>query len=292
MSIATELQDLNDNILDAYTAVQDKGGTVPANKNTANLPTAISSISGGGVGIPREIDANGVYMVPAQNFTFSLPSDATDVARYALQYAFQSCPSLTSVSVSSLTAVSGIYAFLYAFNYCSNLASVTFSSLATVSGSYAFNYAFRNCARLTSASFPALTIVSGANAFTQAFQDCRTINLVDFGSLATVSGGNVFYQAFSNCSGLPSVSFPALTTVSGNYAFRYAFRSCSSLTSLSFPALTASSFGSFTNQFNYMLDGCSGVTVHFPAAVQSTIENWSDVTAGFGGTNTTVLYDL
>lgn len=48
MSIASELQDLNDYILASYSAVNTKGGTVPTNKNMANLATAIASISGGG----------------------------------------------------------------------------------------------------------------------------------------------------------------------------------------------------------------------------------------------------
>ena len=48
MSIASELQTLNDKILDAYDAVSDKGGTIPSAKNMANLATAIASISGGG----------------------------------------------------------------------------------------------------------------------------------------------------------------------------------------------------------------------------------------------------
>ena len=50
MSIASELTALNGHILDSYTAVNNKGGTVPANKNMVNLPTAIASISGGGGG--------------------------------------------------------------------------------------------------------------------------------------------------------------------------------------------------------------------------------------------------
>lgn len=50
MSIATELQNLNDNILSAYDAVATKGGTVSANKNMANLASAIASIEGGGGG--------------------------------------------------------------------------------------------------------------------------------------------------------------------------------------------------------------------------------------------------
>lgn len=50
MTIATELQAYNDGLLDAYDAVNAKGGTIPANKNLDNLPTAIGTISGGGGG--------------------------------------------------------------------------------------------------------------------------------------------------------------------------------------------------------------------------------------------------
>ena len=190
------------------------------------------------IGLPREVSSQGVYGYPAQNFSFSLPSDATNVGSYALYYAFRYCSSLTSVDLSSLTTVSGNSAFYYAFQDCSNLTSVDLSSLTTVSGSSAFS------------------------------------------------------SAFSYCNGLTSVSFPALTTITGGSAFSSAFQYCSNLTSVSFPALTTSSFGSRTNQFNNMLQGCTGVTVHFPSAIQSTIGSWSSVTGGFGGTNTTVLFDL
>ena len=50
MSIASELTALNGYILGAYDEINDKGGTVPANKNMANLASAIGSISGGGGG--------------------------------------------------------------------------------------------------------------------------------------------------------------------------------------------------------------------------------------------------
>ena len=70
------------------------------------------------------------------------------------------------------------------------------------------------------------------------------------------------------------------------------FQNCTHLTSISFPALTSTSFGSFTNQFNNMLYGVTGCTVHFPSNLQSVIGSWADVTNGFGGTNTTVSFDL
>lgn len=267
MSIATELQNLNDNILDAYTAVQGKGGTVPANKNMVNLPTAIAAIPGG-TGIPREVDADGYYRIPTQVTTFALPASATKLWSYALYYAFYDCDSLTSVDLSSLTAVGGVSAAGYAFYSCGSLASVDLSSLETVSGSHAFEYAFHNCTSLTS---------------------------IDLSSLTTVptTGDSAFRHAFSGCTSLTSVDLSSLATLKSTNAFQYAFQGCTSLTSLSFPALTTDSFGpNYTSQFNNMLYGITGCTVHFPAAIQSTIGSWSSVTSGFGGTNTTVLFDL
>lgn len=47
MSIATELTALSGHITNAYNAVQTKGGTIPTNKNMANLDDAILSIQSG-----------------------------------------------------------------------------------------------------------------------------------------------------------------------------------------------------------------------------------------------------
>ena len=70
-----------------------------------------------------------------------------------------------------------------------------------------------------------------------------------------------------------------------------AFYGCSKLTSLSFPALTVDSFGSEVGQLDRMLSGVTGCTVHFPAAIQAKIETMTGY-PNFGGTNTTVLFDL
>lgn len=49
MSIASELTKLETDITNAYDAVQIKGGTIPSDKNTNNLPNAINSIPSGGI---------------------------------------------------------------------------------------------------------------------------------------------------------------------------------------------------------------------------------------------------
>ena len=48
MSIASAIQTKQQQIADAYTVVNNKGGTLPATQNLTNLATAISSISSGG----------------------------------------------------------------------------------------------------------------------------------------------------------------------------------------------------------------------------------------------------
>lgn len=50
MAIADTINSMKTNITNAYNAIQMKGGTIPTNKNLANLSTAINSISTGGSG--------------------------------------------------------------------------------------------------------------------------------------------------------------------------------------------------------------------------------------------------
>lgn len=57
MSIATAITAAQGKVANAYTAVSNKGGTLPATQNLSNLPTAISSIpSGGGGSGTRDVE--------------------------------------------------------------------------------------------------------------------------------------------------------------------------------------------------------------------------------------------
>ena len=196
--------------------------------------------------------------------------------------AFQSS-SLVSLSLPKLQAIDGSAMCIG----CASLTSVDFSGLLSI-GYQGLDSAFQNCTALTSISFPEVTTI-GYGGISSICSGCTALTSISFPKLASVTGANM--AAFRQ-TGLVSVVFPVLSNIGYSQACHSWFHGCASLTSVSFPALTSTSFGNSTNQFNNMLYQCSGVTVHFPSNVQSVIGSWNDVTNGFGGTNTTVLFDL
>lgn len=237
-----------------------------------------------------------------------------------------SFPKLKYIGPKPNSAVSeNAYALGYTF-LGNSLKTVTFPELLEIKSgvSYVFNGCFEKNAELTSVSFPKLKVISGGvgNAFgtnspfpqittteMPALEEINTtysfnfysrskIQTVNFPSLKKLSNyGFGSYSAstsaFYYCKSLTTATFPVLEDLTGSsQAFKYAFASCTSLISVSFGGLKSTSFGSKTGIFNKMLDGVTGCTVHFPSNLQSVIGSWSDVTDGFGGTNTTVLFDL
>lgn len=169
--------------------------------------------------------------------------------------------------------------------------SFSLPSNATDVGKNALAYAFYSCPSLTSVDLSSLTSVSGENALYEAFFKCTALTSVDLSSLTTLSGRGALEYAFDACTALTSVEFSSLTTVSGYNSLGAAFSRCSSLTSLSFPALTVAGLQFGSSQFDDMIRGVTGCTIHFPAAVKAKMETMKGY-PNFGGTNTTVLFDL
>lgn len=221
---------------------------------------------------------------------------------YAFQYAFANSTVTQGIEFNSLTSVNGINSYQFSHAFDSDDCDIYFNNLETVSTTSGFAYAFQYIKDKT-VYLPKLKTVTGTSAFQYSFSAdpytsaaYRTAPYISglFNSLETATGSNCFRYAFQyNKHIVGDITFSKLSNISGAQVLMYSFSGCSNLTSLSFPALTSSSFGSSNvNQFNNMLQDCTGVTVHFPSNLQSVIGSWTSVTNGFGGTNTTVLFDL
>ena len=113
--------------------------------------------------------------------------------------------------------------------------------------------------------------------------------LEDASKITVIANYGLSY-AFYRCAGLTgSISFPSLTSI-GDYGLFYAFHMCRGLTgSVSFPKLKTVS----TNGLNNAFSNCTNLTeIHFPAAIQSTIEGLTGYSSKFGATNATIYFDL
>ena len=167
----------------------------------------------------------------------------------------------------------------------------TFSlpSSVTSIGNYGLYYAFFGCLGLTSANLSNVTSIARYGLY-GAFVSCSNLTSVDLSNVTSI-GEQSLVGTFNICSNLTSVDLSNVASI-GNNGLSVAFTRCEKLSSLSFPALTSNSFGKYTNQFNRMLRLVTGCTVHFPSNLESVIGTWPDVTSGFDGTNTTVLFDL
>lgn len=235
-----------------------------------------------------DIDAGGLPSTSGGSGTPTFTGVRT-MPNYWLAYKFYGNRNITgNADFSSLQTLAGSSSINYSFTL-TEVTSVDMRNLTVISGSSACYHAFDSCRSLTSVNLNSLTTISGTECCSGMFRWCSSLSISELPELTTISGNYACNGMFEACN-ITSFSFPKLTTITGNMAIEYMFRGCTNLTTLSFPVL--SDVGSRTNQFDYMLDNCSNVTVHFPAAMQSTMGSWTSVQNGFGGTNTTVLFDL
>ena len=120
MSIASELSALNGHILGAYDEINTKGGTVPSNKNMANLASSIASIKIGGGGF----DLSALYP-----FTELKSATLTATSEYKFDY---SSADMTLSSPPRLFII--IPKETYNSSPYTNLSSLFFYSIGTNNG--------------------------------------------------------------------------------------------------------------------------------------------------------------
>lgn len=240
-------------------------------------------------------------------------SSLTTISNYGCYYMFYGCTGLTGlIDLSSLTTVTNNCSCYSMFSNCTGITSIDLSALTTIgstislfalnSGSQCCNM-FQGCTGITGAlNLSSLTTVKGTNSCNAMFSGCTNITSVDLSGLRSITKTSSLSTAnreqytcsnmFVGCTSLKNIDLSSLSKIDVKQACNYMFQNCTSLMTLSFPALKSNSFGSYTDQFDDMLAYDTGVTVHFPSNLQSVIGSWTSVQNGFGGTNTTILFDL
>lgn len=251
---------------------------------------SILGVNGNFFGIRKTVQDGYIYYDDASDHIIDL-TGIIGVYYYQLAYAYRNNKNLTgTIDLSNLQHIMS-YALYGTFFECINITGINLSGVATLSRDYACYSLAENCTSLETVLFDSLSEVTGQYALSRAFYGCSSLQTLSMPNLIKVSGAYAL-SGMCRSAGLETMTFASLTSITGGYACSDMFRNTRTLTSLSFPSLTPNSFGNNANQFNNMLYGVTGCTVHFPSNVQGTIGSWVSVNNGFGGTSTNVLFDL
>ncbi len=161
-----------------------------------------------GFGYLVENDNVAITSYKGDNKEIVIPSqiDGYDVTNIG-NFAFDSCDTLTSVTIPNSVKTIGAYAF----SWCDALKSVIIPNSVTNIESFAFWC----CEALSSLEIPNSVINIGEFAF----QDCKNVTTLTLGN----SVANIGDYAFANCSALTSIEIPGSVISIGDYAFNYCF---------------------------------------------------------------------
>lgn len=200
MSIAIQIQRLQQAKADIKTALIAKGVTVEENVTLDNFGTLIESIDSGiieGV-IPEKTNISSNEF---RNSNFMVV-DMPNTVQYIQNNAFSYCYNLINITLSNNLKVinSGV------FSHCTNLRSIIIPNSVTVIA----GESFRNCENLRNVILSNNITVISSSCFTNCF-NLKTISIPD--SIITIEGG-----AFMNC-GLTNIIIPKNVTNIGLNAF-------------------------------------------------------------------------
>lgn len=218
--------------------------------------------------------------------------NVTQVNSYGLNETFYGNSGITSALFPSLTTVNANS--MYQTFVGNSIVNVDLSNLTTIGDHGMYNcFSNNNISGILDLSLLVTVDRYGLYGCFGKNNGTGAITGINVSSLTTLGVG-AMTGCFSGQSSLTgNIYFTSLTNLSS-----FALNQCFSGSSIQglilyFPAITSNSFvDNNTNCFNMMLRYATNCTVHFPSNLQSVIGSWSDVTNGFSGTNTTVLFDL
>lgn len=280
MTIASAIATKQQQVADSYTAVSNKGGTLPATQNLTNLATAISSIPSGG-SAPVITSLSITPTTSAQTITAPSGTDGYSPVNVSAVTASIDA-NITTGNIKKNVSILGVMGTYEESKYGCNIENFLPSSADTVSqsnfnnvdivlpssitkiGARAFSYRFYWCTGPKSFSAQYVTDLS-ARAFEYAFYNDSRLSSIDFSSVKIISNTHVFNSAFS-ITGIKNASFPELEEISGNNVFSNAWYACR-LDSINFPKLkTVSGNYVFQSSFagNNTTTGASLTSASFP----------------------------
>ena len=195
---------------------------------------------------------------------------------------------LTSVDFSNLpnNFSSSSESCKHMFWHSNKINSVNFGNRTTFPFNSSYMFIGTN---LTNTGFNHITSIPNRSTVQGTYESCYNLVNPELENITSIEGNMSWF--FSSCNKLEEIKFTKLQSL-GRYANLASMcRNCQKIKAIYFPKLQ-SIYSSNTGVFNLMLGnaGLSGCTVYFPKALESTISNWADVQAGFGGSNVTVLF--
>lgn len=267
MTIASAITAAQGRVADAYTAISNKGGTLPATQNLTNMPTAINSISGliGETRTEQLDSTSGNTYTPSTGYN-GITSITVTPKNYNRTVTAQTVPSTWAVpsgySGHGNISVNAVTASIDANIQAGNIKSgVTILGVTGTYGGGGSKYG------ATTSTFLGDIDANGVLQTSSEQSDIVFTGVTDI-----VSYG--LYYRFAYCA-LKSISFPNLTIISGNYACYNMADSCTSMASISLPNLAIVS-GSY---------GCYGMFYNCKGLITAALPSLTTVSGSFGCCN-------
>lgn len=292
MSIASAITAAQGKVANCYTAISNKGGTLPATQDLSNMPTAINSISTPTL-ITKTINYNGTYNASLDNAD-GYPSVTVNVSGggSSTKYGCTIDSLLGDVDANGVLKIPtslngnitfngvkdiGNYALYNKFYRCAyGNFEVSFPDLETISGTQALYNMFYSV-YVTSISMPKLKTISGVYGVGSFCTSCSRLTEVNLPELTTISGNSGAYSMFYFCSNVTTVSLPKLQEVSGDYGMN-AMLQGTKISTITFPALSNLSGSAACG---YIFGNCTSISsISFPALTTTSFGSYVNQFSG------------
>lgn len=232
MSVANEIERLQQAKADLKTAIEAKGVTVPTSAKLDDYPDLVAEIEQGSTG-NWILEAKGgtVVITPEQMADLIANPYCTGL----FEYNSFGVNSLTFTGLTSLSKNRQFVRFLYYTTasgpgLSSGCVDVSFPDLTSVEKSYAsFSEFARSSKAIKSFAAPSLLSINNNDCFGNAFYG-SSVETLNFHSVQSVTAVTACQRLAISASSLTSVDFSSLETISGSNVFQDAFTGCTKLT--------------------------------------------------------------